>query len=201
MKITNYKREGQTISFNISGVEVGMLNAFRRTIIGRVPSMAVDKVLVYNNSSILNDEFLLHRVGLVPLKTDLKTYNPQAQCKCAGEGCARCVCKVTMDVTGPRTVYSSDMVSQDENVKPVYDNIPLVKLLGDQKIKFEADAVLGFGCEHSKWQPGIAGYEDRGDGTYHVLVESYGPFPVDELVRHAFNVVGEKVKGIKSQLK
>ena len=79
----------------------------------------------------------------------LKRYGKFYKCK----GCGKCVCKLTLDVTGPKTVYSGDIASTDENVKPVYDKMPLVKILTDQKIKLEAEAILGHGSEHMKWQP------------------------------------------------
>ncbi|MBD3387567.1 MAG: DNA-directed RNA polymerase subunit D [Candidatus Altiarchaeales archaeon] len=201
MKVTNFTKKGDVVEFDISGVDVAVLNAFRRTIVSGLPIMAMEKITFYNNSSILNDEILGHRIGLVPLTTDLKTYIPRVDCTCKGEGCAKCTATLTLDVSGPGTLYSGDFKSTDENIKPAYEKIPLVKLLSEQKVKAEAEAVMGYGSEHVKWQPGVAGYEIKDNGSFHVVVESYGPLPVDELIKNAFEVVGGKIGQLKEKIK
>ncbi len=200
IKVSNYSREGNIAEFDVSGLDVRSMNAFRRTVISSVPVMAVEKITFYGNSSILNDENLAHRVGMVPLTTDLKTDVSQSECSCEGVGCGRCVCKLTLDVKGPRMACSGDMKSTDENVKPVFDKIPLIKLLPDQVIKFEADAVLGTGRDHIKWQPGLASYEIKDKDSFHVMVESYGPLPVEELIKKAFEVVEGKIGELKEKI-
>ena len=55
-------------------------------------------------------------------------------------------------------VYSKDLKSDDPDIKPVYDNIPIVKLAKGQRIVLEAYAKLGRGKDHIKWQPAIASY-------------------------------------------
>jgi DNA-directed RNA polymerase subunit D len=200
IKVTNYVVKGNLVEFDVKGLDVKLLNAFRRTVIAGLPSMAIDKVTFYNNSSILNDEMLAHRVGLMPLTTDLGTYATRADCSCKGKGCGKCTCTLTVDVTGPKTVYSGDFNSTDPNIKPVYDTMPLVKLMADQKLKAEAEAVLGYGADHVKWQPGLVSYGAKGDGMFHVVVESYGSLPVNELIKTAFEVVDGKIKKLKEKV-
>ena len=54
---------------------------------------------------------------------------------------------------GTRTVYSGEVVSENPEVLPVSDKIPIVKLAKNQKLKLEAYARLGKGKTHAKWQP------------------------------------------------
>jgi DNA-directed RNA polymerase subunit D len=201
IKISNYEKKGDYIvEFDVSGIDVSAMNAFRRTIVSTIPTMAMENITFLYNSSILNDENLAHRLGLVPLTTDLKTYTMQQDCSCKGEGCGKCVYKLTLDITGPGIVYSGDLKSLDDRVKPVYDKIPLIKLSKDQKIKLEADAILGQGRMHSKWQSGLASFEIKDKNNYHVMVESYGSLPVEELITTAFDVIEGKIKQIKEEL-
>jgi DNA-directed RNA polymerase subunit D len=141
----------------IEGVDVPFMNALRRIMLAEVPSMAIDEIVVLENSSILHDEILAHRLGLVPLKTDLDTYNLPEECPCKSEfGCNLCRVTLTLDVEATdtvRTVYSGDLVSNNPDITPVSDKIPIVKLAPDQKIRLEAYARLGKGKEHAKWQP------------------------------------------------
>ncbi len=201
MKVTNINKDGNILTFDISDITVTMLNAFRRTVIAYVPAMAIEDVNYTTNTSILHDENLAHRLGLVPLTTDLETYESQENCSCEGEGCGRCTCTLGIDITGPATVYSGDLISQDERVKPVFDTMPLVKLMPKHHLKFEAKARLGTGVEHVKWQSGLCSYELKDDGSYHVLVESFGQHPVDVLVTKAFEVVEDKIGQLEKAVK
>jgi len=94
------------------------------------------------------------RLGLLPLKTDLNSYNLPEECECKGAGCAKCQLKFTLKATGPKIVYAEDLVSADPKIIPVYPKTPIVKLLANQKIELEATAILGKGKEHMKWSPG-----------------------------------------------
>ncbi len=154
-------KDGTKVSFILKGVDASFANLIRRNIIEEVPTMAIEDVEFKDNSSILYDEIIAHRLGLIPLTTDLKSYTLPEKCKCEGKGCARCALKLVLKskLSGDGTVYSGDIKSKDPKVKPVYDNIPIVKLLKGQDLEFEATAVLGKGKEHVKWSPGHVFYK------------------------------------------
>jgi len=139
------------------GVDSAFMNSLRRVIIAEVPAMAIDDVVVVENSSMLHDEILAHRLGFIPLKTDLGSYNLPEDCSCKSElGCNLCRVSLTLNVEaegGDRTVYSGDLVSENPHVLPVSDKIPIVKLAPDQHLKLESYARLGKGGKHAKWQP------------------------------------------------
>lgn len=152
------KKENK-IRFELKGVNAVFANTLRRNILERVPTMAIEEVELRKNSSILYDEIVAHRLGLVPLRTDLASYNLPRQCSCKGEGCAKCQLKLKLSSQGPCIVYASEIKSRDPKVKPVYPDIPIVKLLKGQQIEVEATAILGEGKEHAKWVPGLVYYQ------------------------------------------
>lgn len=158
-KIKLLSQEGNEAVFHISDVTPGYVNAIRRSIIADVPTLAIEDVEVRKNNSVLYDEIAAHRLGLIPLTTDLSSYNRRDTCKCEGEGCARCSVKLTIKELGPKTVLASDIKSSDPKVKPVYPDIPIVILLPDQEFELEATAVLGTGKEHAKWTPAHVYYK------------------------------------------
>ncbi len=141
----------------IRQTDVSFMNSLRRIMLAEVPSMAIEDVVIVENSSTLRDEILAHRLGLIPLTTDLDSYNLPEECPCKSEfGCNLCRVALTLNVEavdGTRTVYSGDLVSENPDIKPVSDRVPIVKLVSGQKIKFEAYARLGKGKAHAKWQP------------------------------------------------
>ena len=55
---------------DLVGVDASIANALRRILIAEVPALAIEHVYVWNNTSVIVDEVLAHRVGLVPLNVD-----------------------------------------------------------------------------------------------------------------------------------
>jgi DNA-directed RNA polymerase subunit D len=141
----------------VDGVNTAFMNSMRRIVLSEVPAMAIDEVVVIENSSMLHDEIMSHRLGLIPLTTDLDSYNLPEECPCKSElGCNLCRVSLSLDVEAKdsnRTVYSGDLTPENPNIKPVSAKIPIVKLAPDQRIKLEVYARLGKGEKHAKWQP------------------------------------------------
>ena len=157
LEISVLERNANFGRFLIRGVSVPFMNSLRRTIISEVPVMAIDDVIMVENSSAMSDEMLAHRLGLMPLITDLDRYVLPEDCTCQSEfGCNKCRVVLSLDVE-PRestvTVYSGDIRSEDPNVRPVQEKIPLIKLVPGQRIRLEAYARLGKGKKHARWQP------------------------------------------------
>jgi DNA-directed RNA polymerase subunit D len=198
MDVTSFQKKDNRVTFNVKDVDVELLNAFRRTIISNVPVLAIEKVHVEKNNSILNDEILAHRLGLVPLKADLKKLAEMYECKCAGEGCSKCTVKLTLQAAGPKTVYSGEL--QSDKAQPVYDTMPLVLLNKGQEVKLEAEAVVGRGLEHIKWQAGIASYEVK-KSHVEFMIESFGQYSIEDLVKAGLDEYGEKIREVAEKLK
>ena len=117
MKIHDFRENGKEATFIFEG-DTSMANALRRAILGEIPCAAIDEIDVYENSSSLFDEFIAHRLGMIPLVSD-----PEME----GEVILR------LEAEGPKMVYSGDLKSTDPQIKPLYDNIPIIKLLEEMK--------------------------------------------------------------------
>ena len=159
IRMLERNKEAGKLSFILKGSTPAFANALRRLITEEVPVMAIEDVEFRKNNSILYDEMIAQRLGLIPLTTDIKSYNLPQKCKCKGEGCARCRLKMTLKAKGPAMVYASDIKSKDSAIKPVHPKLPIVKLLKGQDIEIEATAMLGQGKEHMKWSPGLVYYK------------------------------------------
>jgi hypothetical protein len=66
---------GDAMEFDLVGADAAIANTLRRILIAEVPTMAVEDCYIVNNTSILPDEVLAQRLGLVPLKADPRLFN------------------------------------------------------------------------------------------------------------------------------
>ena len=183
------------MKFILEGVSIELANAFRRIILTEVPSMAITEVLFVENDSVLFDEMIAHRLALIPLTTDLKNYNLPDECSCGGQGCTLCQVQLECDVrtkNNEAKVYSGDLKSMDEKIRPVSDTIIIGKLGKKSSIVFEAYAQLGIGMDHAKFQPVCSvGYKYFPDVKIDnsKLTEA----DVDEVIKHDHTKIFTKV--------
>ena len=143
LQIINQNEE--KISIRLQGIPLQYANALRRICLNGVPVYAVESVDILENSSVLADEGIAHRLGLIPLKTDLEA---------ARDGSENDKIMLTLDSgvsDETRTVLSGDLKSQDDRIIPTSNDIPIVTLAPGQSLKIEAHARLGKGTEHAKW--------------------------------------------------
>ncbi|MBY9011314.1 MAG: DNA-directed RNA polymerase subunit D [Candidatus Lokiarchaeota archaeon] len=140
----------------IEGISIEMINALRRIILTEIPVMAIDEVIILKNDSPLYDEIISHRLGLIPLKTDLEVYKLPRECDCGGFGCPLCQVSLTCEITNNSNtsleIFSGDLKSNDPKIIPVDPNIPIVKIDKNDKVIIEAYAILGLAKDHAKWQ-------------------------------------------------
>lgn len=178
LRITEIRDDYMT--FELSDTDISMANSLRRIMMAEVPTLAIDLVEFEDNTSVLIDEFIAHRLGLIPLRShiDMSHWNFNHECDCA-DYCEKCSVKITLDADFNKliqnypahrqdvaiTITTQDLVVHSNNVSIVHfsneeerqkshdEGIALVKLGPGQKIKFEAIAKKGIGKEHAKWNP------------------------------------------------
>jgi DNA-directed RNA polymerase subunit D len=159
-------------SFVVDDTRPDIVNLLRRTMVTEVPKMAIDEVEFhmgpirdedgneYDSNSALFDEMISHRLGLVPIPTDIEHFTFREKCECNGAGCPHCTIIYVLNKKGPCTVYSGDLQPLgDMSLKVKEELIPLVKLKEKQALLIYATAVMGNGKAHAKWQPvTVCGY-------------------------------------------
>ncbi|XP_066967436.1 DNA-directed RNA polymerases I and III subunit RPAC1 isoform X1 [Macrobrachium rosenbergii] len=178
------KMDPINLEVDFLGFPVALINAYRRIILAEVATMAIEKVYMYNNTSIIQDEVLAHRLGLVPLKVDPRffefrnaddtewgaqdsvKYELKTKCQKNPRAASN---ETDADVIYlNRKVLSSSLtwvpignqtdIFKPANMGPLHDDILLAKMNPGHLIHLEAYAVKGVGSDHAKFQPGIASY-------------------------------------------
>ena len=192
LEITNENDE--KVSVKIKGVPLQYANALRRICLNGVPIYAVESIDVLENSSVLADEGVAHRVGLIPLKTDLSA---------SKEGNENDKIMLTLDSgvsDETRTILSGELKSQDESVIPTSSDIPIVTLAPGQSIKFEAYARLGKGTEHARWNSAnvVTLTDTEKDDEKVLTVESTGALNPKHIILSSVEQLSSKLSEFKT---
>lgn len=153
----------------IENVDLSLANSMRRVFLAEIPTVAIDLVEIEANTSVLADELLSHRLGLIPLESTMANeleYTRDCDCELYCDKCsvvlsldARCTTDSTMDV------YSSDLVVEvparkDESIgRPLQSSVPsdkgilIARLRKNQELRMKCIAKKGIAKEHAKWGP------------------------------------------------
>lgn len=174
MELEFLEKDNSKLSFVISNTSTAFVNSLRRTILSFIPIPAFDTVSIYENSSNLFDEFIAHRIGLIPI---------DARELAMGEKVG-----FVLDEEGPKTVMSGDMKGPND-VKLVYDNIPIITLQEGQRLRLDAEAAWGIAKQHAKFQSALASYKQ-----YPTLSKKdLNPRAVDACPRKALKINGKEL--------
>lgn len=180
LKIKILRYDGDDMEFEVSGISCSIANALRRVMIAEVPTMAIEHVYILNNTSIIQDEVLSHRLGMIPLRVDPRMFEWKGASDPANE---KNTIVLKLDVTCKRlpdgsmendkvytsqlrwlsagseipddtkTVFENDQSMLIDSVAPVHEDILIAKLRPGQRIQLECHCIKGTGEEHAKWSP------------------------------------------------
>ncbi|DAC71968.1 MAG TPA: DNA-directed RNA polymerase subunit D [Thermoplasmata archaeon] len=156
MKVKTVELKGNKGVLKIEDTDVYFVNSLRRVMLAELPKLAIDDVIIYDNTSALFDELIAHRLGLIPIPTDLPILAFRNECKCEGKGCPSCTVRYTLSKEGEGVVYSGDLQPEVPSFAITETTIPIVELMKDQRVILEVEAVLGRGRDHAKWQVVLA---------------------------------------------
>jgi DNA-directed RNA polymerase subunit D len=202
VKLKILEKSTDSVKIQLQGVSLAYANAIRRIALSEVPVMAIDEIVILENSSIIYDELLAHRLGLIPLKTDLSRYVLPKDCDCGNPlGCLKCSVSLVLDSGAKESVkeiLSEELISADEAIIPVRPDIPIVKVAPGQKVKLEAYARLGTGKEHAKWQAAnvsiLKCIKENTENDYTLEIESTGALPAIEIFSKAVEILRNRLQ-------
>jgi len=179
LQVAIMERGEDQMVLRVTGTDLSVVNALRRVVISEVPTMAIDLVVMESNTSPLADEFIAHRLGLIPLvSARVDSYNYTIDCTCtASDRCPLCSVEFTLNAVCGEELATRDVTSRDlrlvvvdggggggapaSSKPPVTpadggekeSGIIIARLREKQELKLRAIAKKGIGKEHAKWSP------------------------------------------------
>lgn len=170
--ITIRNSERDHVNLVMKNVDLAVANSVRRTMLAEVPTLAIDLVEIDINTSVLADEFLSHRLGLIPLVSEgIENLSYSRDCTC-DQYCNKCSVTLELaakcDTDSTMNIYASDLAkfqngSQlgDPVIRDAHGKGPLIcKLRKHQELRITCIAKKGIAKEHAKWSPCAAiGFE------------------------------------------
>ena len=156
----------EELIFHINGTDPSLVNALRRILISEIPTIAIENCIFYQNTSIVPDEVLAHRLGLIPIIADSNLFNYKSESEELTEFNHLLFKLHVICGKEPMSVYSNELkwipqgnqISRLSNVKPVHNDILITKLRPGQEIEVELVCVKGIGKTHAKWSPVCTAY-------------------------------------------
>ena len=196
MSLNIISQNEQKVSVKLKGIPLQYANALRRICLNGVPIYAIDTVDMIMNSSVMADEGIAHRLGLIPLKTELSAVE---------QGNESDKVMFTLDsgeATETRTVLSGELKSLDDVIKPISDDIPIVTLAPGQRLKLEAYARLGRGTEHAKWNSANVSIltESDNDDERILTVETTGSLEPQYIILSSVEELSKRLDEFKKIL-
>ncbi|EGV64746.1 RNA polymerase II subunit 3 [Yamadazyma tenuis] len=163
--ITIRSSERDHVNFVLKNVDLAVANSVRRTMMAEVPTLAIDLVEIDVNTSVLADEFIAHRLGLIPLVSDsIDELSYSRDCTC-DQYCNKCSVKLELaakcDTDSTMNIYASDLAKfqngstlGDPVIRDAQGKGSLIcKLRKHQELRITCIAKKGIAKEHAKWSP------------------------------------------------
>ena len=157
------------VKFSLKQTDISIANSLRRVIISEIPTMAFDFFNIKKNDSVLHDEFLENRLGLIPIQVDnIDDFSVMNDCPCKDNMCDKCTIEFTLTAScdgNTKSIYSNDLINhRNPGSGRIMDDILIVELSRGQVIDCELIARKSIGIEDAKWQPvSIASCYNEGD--------------------------------------
>ena len=190
IKYDNFK-----LYFNFNETNPSFLNMLRRVILSELNIIAFDKIKIIKNTTIMASELIVQRIGLCPLKYSLLKDEEIEEIK------------FTLKEKLPKNnklniIYSKSLKSNNDNIKMVFENIPIIKGNNEQELELECTIKKEKGKYHSKNQCVSKCYFkfDKKKKIYNFILESIGNKEPKNCIEDAIETIKKYLEILKEKI-
>ena len=177
--IRNIRVERNKLTCDIHS-DVGIVNAIRRSLINNVSMCAPSNITFDINTSCMPDEFLAHRIGLIPFH----------------KSCTTTYSTATIDVEN-RTVYSEDII----NAKTAHSSIPIITLINGQRLKCTIHFEEDIGFNHARFSAiSACAFKKKNENVYELSYEVINNDDPISIFYKAIDSLTERIKKVETML-
>jgi len=180
VKLEILNEEDDVMEAQLSNANPAVANSLRRSMMTKVPTLAIKELHINQNESGLFDEVLANRMGQIPLTIPQNVDEEDTV-------------HIAVQKEGPSTVHASDIKAGNDEAEPVNPDALIVELKEGQELTLEGEAVLGNGAEHAKHQGGTIGYQKTDDGQFVFRIESTSGYSNKELLQQSISEIQDEV--------
>lgn len=177
LTVSQIYEDNTYIRWTLDATNYQVANKFRQIIEEDVPTVAIDRIEIYTNTSMFKDEYLAHRLSLIPLRFK-------------GNSIHNTYFEVDVHATNElRSVTTKDFHKFGE-LEPVTDKFLICKLLPGESLHFRAFVKIGTGKEHAKWTPvSMISFrqKDIHNPVFEFVMENLGKVDSQQLIDFALN--------------
>lgn len=183
VRVVFHQNDPYEAQFSLIGVDASIANAFRRIMIADIPTLAIEDIFMWNNTSVIQDEVLGHRLGLIPFTggkeglhnflkwykkgetpCDYNTVELELKVKCENNESAPADSKDPKELYHNAHVYAKDIkfvpkgrqakyFSGENAIRPTNPDILVAKMRPGQEIDLTMHMHKGVGSDHAKFSP------------------------------------------------
>jgi DNA-directed RNA polymerase alpha subunit len=180
VKLEILNEEDGVLEAQLSQANEAIANTLRRSMMVKVPTLAIKELHINQNESGLFDEVLANRMGQIPLTIPENVDEDDTV-------------HIAVQQEGPGAVHAEDIKADNDEAEPVNPEALIVELKEEQELTLEGEAVLSTGQEHAKHQGGTIGYQKTDDGQFVFRIESTSGYTNEELLEAGIQQVKEEL--------
>lgn len=186
--ISDFNINDNNLSFKFNNGDTKLANELRKIILSEIPTIAIEYVIIENNTSNLNDEIIAHRLGLLPLTLlDENRDLPET---------------VEFVLTNEnKNITSKDLICSDDQVIVVGSQDPtteilIVPLKKDQQISLRCKTRIGYALNHAKWScvSKLSFKEISNEQAFKFDITLIGNITGEKLLEQAMAILSERFK-------
>ena len=181
MKLEILNEEDDVLEAQLSNANPAVANALRRSMMTKVPTLAIKELHINQNESGLFDEVLANRMGQIPLTIPENVDEDDTV-------------HIAVQQEGPGMVHGSDIKTGNDEAEVVNPDVAIVELKEGQELTLEGEAVLGNGQEHAKHQGGTIGYQKTDDNQFVFRIESTSGYTNQELLQESISEIQDELE-------